>query len=39
MTRGTDVSTLFIDIVKNIYTSDMKLKKLVYLYLMNIAKT
>ncbi len=39
MTRGKDVSMLFIDIEKNIHTSDMELKKLIYLYLMSYAKS
>jgi AP-1 complex subunit beta-1 len=39
MTVGKDVSTLFADVVKNMQTEDLELKKLVYLYLMNYAKT
>jgi AP-1 complex subunit beta-1 len=39
MTIGKDVSSLFADVVKNMQTEDIELKKLVYLYLMNYAKT
>ncbi|KAI5776885.1 adaptin N terminal region-domain-containing protein [Geopyxis carbonaria] len=39
MTLGKDVSALFPDIIKNMATSDLDQKKLVYLYLMNYAKT
>ncbi|KAH3663608.1 hypothetical protein OGAPHI_005009 [Ogataea philodendri] len=39
MTVGKDVSSLFPDILKNIATHDHEQKKLVYLYLMNYAKT
>ncbi|KAG7738398.1 hypothetical protein KL923_003095 [Ogataea haglerorum] len=39
MTVGKDVSSLFPDILKNIATHDLEQKKLVYLYLMNYAKT
>ncbi len=39
MTVGKDVSALFPDVVKNMQTDDIELKKLVYLYLMNYAKT
>lgn len=34
MTLGKDVSALFPDVLKNIATSDLDQKKLVYLYLM-----
>lgn len=34
MTLGKDVSALFPDVLKNIATSDIEQKKLVYLYLM-----
>lgn len=34
MTLGKDVSALFPDIIKNMATSDLDQKKLVYLYLM-----
>jgi AP-1 complex subunit beta-1 len=34
MTLGKDVSALFPDVLKNMPTSDMVQKKLVYLYLM-----
>lgn len=39
MTIGKDVSSLFPDVLKNIQTDDIELKKLVYLYLMNYAKS
>jgi vesicle coat complex subunit len=39
MTVGKDVSGLFADVVKNMQTDDLELKKLVYLYLMSYAKT
>ena len=39
MTVGKDVSGLFPDVVKNMQTEDLELKKLVYLYLINYAKT
>ncbi|RKP06491.1 adaptin N terminal region-domain-containing protein [Thamnocephalis sphaerospora] len=39
MTIGKDVSSLFPDVLKNMQTDDLELKKLVYLYLMNYAKT
>ncbi|KAJ3091516.1 AP-2 complex subunit beta [Quaeritorhiza haematococci] len=39
MTIGKDVSSLFADVVKNMQTEDLELKKLVYLYLMNYAKS
>lgn len=39
MTLGKDVSSLFPDVLKNIATYDLEQKKLVYLYLMNYAKT
>ncbi|KAK5124547.1 hypothetical protein LTR85_001764 [Meristemomyces frigidus] len=39
MTLGKDVSALFPDVLKNIATPDLDQKKLVYLYLMNYAKT
>ncbi|CUS20685.1 LAQU0S01e12288g1_1 [Lachancea quebecensis] len=39
MTLGKDVSSLFPDILKNIATSDVEQKKLVYLYVMNYAET
>lgn len=39
MTVGKDVSLLFPDVLKNIATYDLEQKKLVYLYLMNYAKT
>ncbi|KNE73254.1 hypothetical protein AMAG_17430 [Allomyces macrogynus ATCC 38327] len=39
MTVGKDVSGLFADVLKCMQTDDLELKKLVYLYLMNYAKT
>lgn len=39
MTLGKDVSSLFPDVLKNIATPDLDQKKLVYLYLMNYAKS
>ena len=39
MTNGKDVSSLFMDVLKNITTDSMKLKKLIYLYVMSYAKT
>ncbi|KAI5480635.1 clathrin binding protein [Pseudohyphozyma bogoriensis] len=39
MTVGKDVSSLFPQVVKNIQTEDLEQKKLVYLYLMNYART
>lgn len=37
--RQQDVSGLFPDVLKNMQTDDLEQKKLVYLYLMNYAKT
>jgi hypothetical protein len=39
MTVGKDVSKLFADVLKCITTSNLELKKLVYLYVMNYAKS
>ncbi|KAJ8611669.1 hypothetical protein CTAYLR_007894 [Chrysophaeum taylorii] len=39
MTVGKDVSALFTDVVNCIQTENIELKKLVYLYLINYAKT
>lgn len=39
MTIGKDVSTLFHDVINCIQTDNLELKKLVYLYLINYAKT
>eukprot|EP00940_MAST-03C_sp_MAST-3C-sp2_P000607 g607.t1 len=39
MTVGTDVSMLFTDVLKRMQTADLELKKLVYLYIMNYAKS
>lgn len=38
MTRGKDVSMLYSDIVRNMETSNMELKKLIYLYIINYSK-
>eukprot|EP00161_Ancyromonas_sigmoides_P015939 TRINITY_DN423_c3_g1_i1.p1 TRINITY_DN423_c3_g1~~TRINITY_DN423_c3_g1_i1.p1 ORF type:complete len:925 (-),score=596.37 TRINITY_DN423_c3_g1_i1:43-2673(-) len=39
MTVGKDVSVLFADVINLMQTNDVELKKLVYLYLMNYAKS
>jgi len=39
MTVGKDVSMLFMAVLKNMETQNMELKKLVYLYVMNYART
>lgn len=39
MTVGKDVSMLFTDVVKSIQTPDLELKKLVYLYVINYARS
>eukprot|EP00004_Rigifila_ramosa_P009952 TRINITY_DN21735_c0_g1_i1.p1 TRINITY_DN21735_c0_g1~~TRINITY_DN21735_c0_g1_i1.p1 ORF type:complete len:913 (-),score=280.20 TRINITY_DN21735_c0_g1_i1:52-2631(-) len=39
MTVGKDVSTLFTDVVNCMQTDNLELKKLVYLYVMNYAKS
>jgi AP-1 complex subunit beta-1 len=39
MTIGKDVSMLFPDVLKSIQTGNIELKKLVYLYIMNYAKS
>lgn len=39
MTVGKDVSTLFTDVVNCIQTDNLELKKLVYLYIINYAKS
>ena len=39
MTVGKDVSMLFTDVLNNMQTKNLELKKLVYLYVMNYAKT
>lgn len=39
MTVGKDVSGLFPDVLKNMQSEDLEQKKLVYLYLMNYAKS
>ena len=38
MTLGKDVSILFPNIIKNMETPDLKLKKLIYLYIINYAR-
>ena len=38
MTNGKDVSSLFMDVLKNITTPSLQLKKLIYLYVMSYAK-
>ena len=39
MTIGKDVGPLFPDVLKNMQAEDLETKKLVYLYLMNYAKS
>ncbi len=39
MTVGKDVSSLFMDVLKCVGTSNLEMKKLVYLYIINYAKT
>jgi vesicle coat complex subunit len=39
MTVGKDVSMLFMDVLKNMETNHLELKKLIYLYIINYAKT
>lgn len=39
MTVGKDVSSLFADVVNCMQTENLELKKLVYLYLINYAKS
>ena len=39
MTIGKDVSSLFPDVVKCMRTSNIELKKLIYLYIINYAKS
>ena len=39
MTEGKDVSVLFTDVVNCMQTHNIELKKLVYLYVMNYAKS
>ncbi len=39
MTQGKDVSSLFMDVLKNITTTSLQLKKLIYLYVMSYAKS
>ena len=39
MTVGKDVSSLFMDVLKCVETTNLEIKKLVYLYIINYAKT
>ena len=39
MTVGKDVSSLFMDVLKCVETTNLEMKKLVYLYIINYAKT
>jgi len=39
MTVGKDVSTLFTDVVKSMQTDNIELKKLIYLYIINYARS
>ena len=39
MTVGKDVSALFTDVVKSMQTPDVELKKLIYLYIINYARS
>jgi len=39
MTVGKDVSSLFTDVVKSMQTNDLELKKLIYLYIINYARS
>jgi AP-1 complex subunit beta-1 len=39
MTVGKDVSSLFTDVVKSMQTDNLELKKLVYLYIINYARS
>ena len=39
MTVGKDVSALFTDVVKSMQTDNLELKKLVYLYIINYARS
>jgi len=39
MTLGKDVSSLFPDVIKSMATQDIELKKLVYLYIINYARS
>eukprot|EP00455_Lapot_gusevi_P029271 TRINITY_DN3134_c0_g1_i9.p1 TRINITY_DN3134_c0_g1~~TRINITY_DN3134_c0_g1_i9.p1 ORF type:complete len:907 (+),score=438.83 TRINITY_DN3134_c0_g1_i9:97-2817(+) len=39
MTVGKDVSMLFTDVIKSMQTEDIELKKLIYLYIINYART
>ena len=39
MTVGKDVCTLFADVVNCMQTNDLELKKLVYLYVINYARS
>lgn len=39
MTVGKDVSSLFTDVIKSMQTDDIELKKLIYLYIINYARS
>lgn len=39
MTRGKDVSMLFMEVINNMETPSLQLKKLIHLYVMNYAKS
>jgi len=39
MTVGKDVGPLFTDVIKNMYTENIELKKLIYLYIINYARS
>ncbi len=39
MTVGKDVGILFTDVVKSMQTDDIELKKLIYLYIINYARS
>lgn len=39
MTVGKDVSMLFTDVVKSMQTDNIELKKLIYLYIINYARS
>ena len=39
MTVGKDVSALFADVIKSMQTSNLELKKLIYLYIINYARS
>lgn len=39
MTRGKDVSMLFMSVMKNMESPNLQLKKLIYLYMINYARS